>query len=325
MKGTWLRCIVIAILAPAAAVAQQAGNSSPNDAGPERGTVAGNTYTNEFLGISFPIPTGWQVISDKAVALEAGGLRGWVLFTIERTDGVLYRNRIAASAVDSSTLTATPQHYVSVFVNAEKSKQVDWELLRDVFPVDLAGKHFFREDYKESSAGRTLHRAFVCTKFRGYFLGWTLAAGSPSELEESVNLLQRIRFRDEHALSDNIPGDQPTGIVGGILGPSPQSQSGPPLRVRVSQRVSEALLIARVQPKYPQDARKAGIQGIVVLQSLIDTNGNVKESKIIKGDPSLTSAALDAVKQWKYKPYLLNGQPVEVDTLVSVDFQLSMR
>jgi protein TonB len=80
-----------------------------------------------------------------------------------------------------------------------------------------------------------------------------------------------------------------------------------------------------VQPKYPQDARKAGIQGIVLLQSLIDRNGNVKEIKIVKGDPSLTSAALDAVKQWKCKPYRLNGQPVEVDTLVSVDFELSMR
>jgi hypothetical protein len=166
-------------LAPAAALAQQAGKSSPNASGAERGTVAGNTYTNEFLGISFSIPTGWQVVSDKAVALEAGGLRGWVLFTIERTDGVPYRNRIAASAVDASSLTATTQHFVSVFVKAEKSQQVDWEMLRDVFPVDLAGKHFFREDYKESSAGRTLYRASICTKFRGYFLGWTFAAGVP--------------------------------------------------------------------------------------------------------------------------------------------------
>jgi TonB family protein len=249
-----------------------------------------------------------------------------VLFTIERADGVPYRNRVASSAVDASSLTATTQHFVSVFVNAEKSQQVDWELLRDVFPVDLAGKHFFREDYKESSAGRTLYRAFICTKFRGYFLGWTFAAGSPSELEESVNLLQGIKFSDEAALSDNIPRDRPTGIVGGILGPaSPQSQSGPPPRVRVSRRVSEALLITKVQPKYPQDARKAGIQGVVVLQSLIDTNGNVKELKIVTGDPSLTSAASDAVKQWKYKPYLLNGQPVEVDTQVIVAFQLSMR
>ncbi len=282
MKCAWFPFILIAIMASAAALAQQPGNSSPNTPGPERGGVVNSTYTNEFLGFSFPIPNGWQVNRDKAVELNAGGLRGFVLLIIEEPTGASYRNRIVTSAVDASSLTATTQHFVSVFVNAEKNQHVDWELLRDPYPVDFAGKHFFREDYKESSAERVLYKAFVCTKFRGYFLGWTLAAWSSSALEESVSSLQRISFQDElnstretNGLTGTVPGDQSTGNISGVIVPAPQLPAvALPQRVRVSQGVSRGLLIKKVQPRYPEDARHDHIQGQVVLQVIINKNGH---------------------------------------------------
>jgi len=105
--------------------------------------------------------------------------------------------------------------------------------------------------------------------------------------------------------------------------PEPTQPSTKPLRVRVSANVSQALLIKTVPPQYPKDARKARIQGAVVLKALIDKEGNVEDVTLISGDPKLAPAAIDAVKQWRYKPYLLNGEPVWVETQVTVNFTLS--
>jgi TonB family protein len=104
---------------------------------------------------------------------------------------------------------------------------------------------------------------------------------------------------------------------------NPAPRGGRPLRVRVSQGVSNGLLVNKVQPVYPSEARAAGIQGNVVLKVEITQAGDVEDVELVSGDPILASAAIDAVKQWKYKPYLLNGNPVNVETQVIVNFALS--
>jgi protein TonB len=76
-------------------------------------------------------------------------------------------------------------------------------------------------------------------------------------------------------------------------------------------------------PIYSEFARQAGIQGSVVLQALIDKNGNIEDLTLVSGHPVLAPAATKAVKQWKYKPYLLNGQAVKVETQIVVNFYLS--
>jgi TonB family protein len=95
-----------------------------------------------------------------------------------------------------------------------------------------------------------------------------------------------------------------------------------PLRIRVSRAVSEALIVKKVQPDYPQEAREALVQGEVVLRIAINREGDVSKADLLSGDQLLAGAAIDAVKQWKYKPYLLDGNPLEVDTEAVVDFRL---
>ena len=75
-----------------------------------------------------------------------------------------------------------------------------------------------------------------------------------------------------------------------------------------------------MQPNYPPLARQARIQGQVVLQAVISKEGTIQNLQLISGHPMLAPAAIEAVKQWRYKPYLLNGEPVEVDTQVVVNF-----
>jgi TonB family protein len=103
----------------------------------------------------------------------------------------------------------------------------------------------------------------------------------------------------------------------------PDSAKTQPQPVHVSPAVMQALIREKVPPQYPADAKTAGIQGKVVLIATISKEGDVKNLQVKSGPPALAPAAIEAVKQWKYKPFLLNGQPVEVETGVNITFSLS--
>ena len=122
-----------------------------------------------------------------------------------------------------------------------------------------------------------------------------------------------------------VPGGQMGGVIGGIINSTPVAvpHIATPQRVRVSQGVSTGLLVRKVNPTYPPLARQARIAGTVVLQAEISKTGDIQNLHLISGHPMLAPAAIEAVKQWKYKPYLLNGEPVEVETTVQVNFTLS--
>jgi protein TonB len=92
--------------------------------------------------------------------------------------------------------------------------------------------------------------------------------------------------------------------------------------IHVSREVMQSLLVKRVNPHYPDDAREAHLQGSVVVQAVIGKDGAIKNVMLISGHPMLAPAALEAVKRWKFKPFLQNGQPVDVKTEVVVKFTL---
>ncbi|HMD77838.1 MAG TPA: TonB family protein [Terracidiphilus sp.] len=96
----------------------------------------------------------------------------------------------------------------------------------------------------------------------------------------------------------------------------------PEIKVRVSSAVEEGLLIQKTVPRYPPIAIAARIEGTVVLQATISKAGTIENLRVASGPPMLQQAALDAVKTWLYRPYLLDGQPVEVETTVNVIFTL---
>ena len=96
-----------------------------------------------------------------------------------------------------------------------------------------------------------------------------------------------------------------------------------PRRVRVSQKVMQVMIQKKVAPEYPEAAKKDHIEGVVLIKVTINKQGNVENMQLVSGHPALAQAAIDAVKQWKYKPYLLNGEPVEVETQVMVNFTLA--
>lgn len=99
-------------------------------------------------------------------------------------------------------------------------------------------------------------------------------------------------------------------------------QAQAPAKMRVSRSVMEANLLHKVDPHYPAEARNKHIHGDVILLATISKEGNITELKVVSGHPLLADAAREAVKQWKYTPFTLNGRPVEVETVITVRFEM---
>lgn len=329
MRHTWLQFVIAVVLFQVAPA--QPTKSSPNTLQFENGSIAKDIYTNECLGFSFAIPSGWDINSqfggaDRKAAHVPGGL---MLLLLHQQKEKPPGNVIALLARDATGQTVSTKDFVSNaahgFINADPKGR---ELVRDAIAVEYGGQRFFRADSKQSLAnGLTVYQTDVFTRFRGYLIGAVLTAVSPEGLEDTANSLRGISFAEDQPNPKCVMGGEDPaskGIIGGVIGSVvTQPDSGRPLRVRVSQGVSQALLIKKVQPQYPDDARQSRIQGLVVLKALLDTNGDVEDLTVVSGHPLLAPAALEAVKQWKYKPYLLNGQPAKVETQITVSFQLS--
>src|SRR5215469_5627801 len=111
--------------------------------------------------------------------------------------------------------------------------------------------------------------------------------------------------------------------LSGIVAVTPTAVARPvPTTLKVSQGVSQGLLVKRVQPVYPPQALQMRIEGTVVLEASITKDGRIANVQVVKGEGILAKAAADAVKQWKYNPYFLNGEPVEIQTQISINFKL---
>ncbi len=125
-----------------------------------------------------------------------------------------------------------------------------------------------------------------------------------------------------------IPGGQLGGVIGGIISSSNSTVIVPKVveavkRIRVSQGVTQGMVISKIEPVYPKIGLAARISGVVLLHAIISKEGIITELQVVSGHPVLIPAAMDAVKQWRYRPYLLNGEPVEVETYITVTFQIS--
>jgi TonB family protein len=307
MKGACLHFVVIAVLAHAYAWAQRLGNDSPHTLTFENGTVVNGIYSNECFGFALPIPAGWEV--NDAVTFG-----GKARHRSDKSFVLLYLYQqgkpggIILNAWDSAGQSGGAQDFVSDAVRAQIKFSTEMrELVRDTFAVDYGGRHFFRSDYKALMHDTPVYLAYVLTEFRGYFIGETLASPSAAGLDEAASSLQKISFQEDRVNPACVmgPGDEAT------------------FPVHIGQGVSQGLLIKRVPPDYPDIARRARVQGQVVLQARIDKNGNIEDLSLISGHPMLAPAAIKAVEQWKYKPYMLNGEAVAVQTRILVNFSLT--
>jgi protein TonB len=153
---------------------------------------------------------------------------------------------------------------------------------------------------------------------------------APKVIPKDVKIIKEEAEPENLGVSGGVPGGVPGGQMGGVIGGviGGVGAAPPPPRPTVTRitrggNVQAAMLINRVTPMYPPLARQTRISGTVRLHALIAKDGTVQQLEVISGHPLLVQAALDAVKQWRYRPTLLNGEPVEVDTTIDVIFTLN--
>jgi protein TonB len=128
----------------------------------------------------------------------------------------------------------------------------------------------------------------------------------------------------DFGIAGGVEGGVPGGVIGGIVGGLPDAPP-PPVKqepVRVGGDIRPPNKIKDVAPKYPDIAKQARVQGIVILEAIIDPTGNVTNVRVLRSIPLLDQSAIDAVRQWKYEPTLLNGVPVPIVMTVTVNFTL---
>jgi TonB family protein len=176
---------------------------------------------------------------------------------------------------------------------------------------------------------RTIATPGLSDEVRGELLAsLPIHVGDAPTTENMAQLRDAVKQFDEHLTVSIVQTGSPDEVDIRIAAPGALTQfvmtaspaSG--TRVTVGEKVQEANLINRVMPTYPSLAKATRIQGDVVLAVVIGKDGTVQEIKVVSGHPLLIPAAMAAAKQWTYKPFLVNGEPVEVSTQVDVNFAL---
>jgi periplasmic protein TonB len=146
---------------------------------------------------------------------------------------------------------------------------------------------------------------------------------APSVIPAELTPEDGIDLGSEGGVPGGVEGGVPGGVVGGVVGGLPDAPAPPPAhRLRAGRDISPPRRLREVSPVYPRVARLSRLEGVVVVECVIDEHGRVQNATVLKGAPLLDDAALDAVRQWAYAPSLLNGVPVEVVMTVTVTFQL---
>lgn len=148
---------------------------------------------------------------------------------------------------------------------------------------------------------------------------------APVEVPAELPVADGLDLGIEGGVPGGVVGGVPGGVVGGVVGGLPDGAASappPPAPVRVGGHIKEPMKTRHVDPVYPKVAMAASVQGIVIIEAVIDATGRVAETRILRGVPVLDDAALDAVRQWVYTPTLLDGVPTPVKMVITVTFRL---
>lgn len=274
--------------------------------GASRGLLEGRNFKSEQCGFSFVIQNGWAPASEQTLGLVRRSVPDLneatdylvIVSEPEATGSIVVLEGVQKDA-PSHTNAEIGKQYVEKALRAPKSSVV-----RKPFRILLGGIDFYRTDIKEAADGRERFTAILATGRRGCLISLRAQAWSQDGVDAAVGMLIG---------AFHVPPDWSV--------PDAQLDKSR-MRIRVSMGVEEGLLTKKVAPVYPAEAKRAKAKGFVVLGAEISRTGDVQKLWIDEGDPLLTGAAVDAVRQWKYRPYLLNGEPVIVETKIVIEFEL---
>ena len=148
---------------------------------------------------------------------------------------------------------------------------------------------------------------------------------APIEVPTEIKPEESLDLGVEGGVAGGVEGGVPGGVVGGVVGGLPQAPPPPARVVRIGGQIAPPKVIRRVNPVYPDLALQSRLAGLVILEAEVDTRGYVRTVKVLRGHPLFDDPAIEAVKQWRYQPLLLNGEPTGFILTVTVTFSLTQQ
>src|ERR1035437_6280005 len=290
--------------------------TSPPPAAPPLGTFRDDAYANDYFGIFYPLSRDWVRDTDltRSKLASEGNTQGTYVLLAEvhipqDTDSLRADSSFTVFAVNHPGAPSSQEcrQYLEAVASGLRS-QKEGRQKGDVSQFTVAGHDFYRGDFEYRHG--VDHRTFLCTSVKDYLLQWTIVGWSKQAIETAVSTLGSM-----------APLPPPT-LPQPPAKPTPGGHQSLPMRVRVSPGVSTGLLIKKVTPVYPPEAKHDHIQGAVRMRAVINKTGDVADLEVIDGPIELVVSAVNAVRKWKYRPYLFNGDPIEVQTEIVVNYVL---
>lgn len=304
----------------------------------ELGSFSNDRYVNKSLALEYPLPQQW--VRETTLIRNQFSQRGATLPSVLLAALYIPHNASLSQADSTFTLLAVarsasqtcPQYLDGTAADLESHK----DGRRNGATTDFAsnGRVFFRLDIQPQN--HIGYHSLICSESTNYFLLWNIFASKKEGLDIALSTIHEIPAPGQPYSGQ--PGSDSQSPDHSIQqAPSPQTDQlaatngattpmmAVPQRVRVSQGVSTGLLIKKVQPIYPVEARAAHIQGQVLMRAVISRAGDIEELEILEGPPELVVSAVNAVREWKYRPYFLKGEPIAVETQIVVNYTLSWR
>lgn len=290
------------------------------------GFVSGNIYSNQFFRVRLGLPSSWSV---EGFPRQNAGTVHVLAAGLESASG----SKVVISAIDFTGkpgFSKDSGDYLSSVISALQND--GWQSFW-IGSYPRIGEKAFRRQNLKRDGPPPLYVAIMVSPSHGFEFRVQISAGSSDALERAVTTVtEGLKFSPDWSsgsdANDNglsAPAPQSArGSAGDVLadGRSREATAPVPASVRLSQAATNANRTKAVQPAYPSEARSNGIQGAVVLDAVIGTDGAVQSLYLLEGNPALVPAVLEAVSKWRYVPYLLDGKPTVVDTQISVTFQL---
>lgn len=148
---------------------------------------------------------------------------------------------------------------------------------------------------------------------------------APIEVPNEIKPEEGLDLGIEGGVPGGVEGGVPGGVVGGVVGGLADAPPPPARVVRIGGQIAQPKIIRKVEPVYPDLAKASRVSAMIILEAEVDTRGAVKGVKVLRGHPLFDEAALEALKQWRYQPLLLNGEPTGFILTVTMNFNLQQQ
>jgi TonB family protein len=276
---------------------------------PPLGTFEGDAYSNEHFSLYYPLSRDWVRETELLRKRYASGkvVGAWILLaevhipqdnTELRADA--FFTLVAVRRPQESSSDACKHSLDLLATNLQSNKEGKQKGETNQYAI--AGRDFYRADFEYSRDPRD--RTMICSPAKDFLLMWNIEGLSRKAVDTAAATLNSITW----------PAPPPAPVAASPSMP-------PPAHVDVG--MTTGLLIKKVTPVYPPMARNNYIQGTVLMRAEISKAGDVVDLEVLDGPIELAVSAVNAVRLWKYKPYRLNGEPVQVITEIRVNYTLT--